>query len=84
MEKVENSIVRDCIDSSVDCEDGVLEPAEISRCLRRLKNELEKVVSCYNTANQEWYNIYIYCSSFFQLFGVRRYINTTLERRDYR
>ena len=40
-EEVEN-MVRDCTEFSVDCEDNILDreidPAEISRCLRRLKN----------------------------------------------
>ena len=40
-EEVEN-IARDCIELSVDCEDNILhreiDPAKISRCLRKLKN----------------------------------------------
>ena len=40
-EEVEN-MVRDCVELSVDCEDDifdrVIDPAEISRCLRKLKN----------------------------------------------
>ena len=41
MEEVE-SIVRNCVETSVHCEDGILDReidlSEISRCIRKLKN----------------------------------------------
>ena len=76
-EEVEN-MVRDCVELSVDCEDDIfdrdIDPAEISRCLRKLKNNRRGgsdglVGELLKYGGSGMLNL---CNSCFQLFGMRR------------